>query len=183
MGVIILERNEMAKEIVFTFTPDKQDYIDASRTLALKTSSFIVVGALILLVVIASIVVLLFPFIGDPSWRSAAYVGIAMGVFYIVNFWLIIPYQLSNAYKRNERLRQERTLRVGETGLSLQIGERSTDFSWEHFQKVLERNGFFLMIYKAEELIYPFLPDRAFHGETSRADFLAFLAEKHIPIK
>lgn len=183
MGVVIDERNKMEKELVFTFQPEKKDYIKASRTLALKTSSFMIIGVLILLVVIASAVVLIVPTIGDPTWRSAAFIGLAMGAFYIINFWLIIPYQLSNAFKRNENLRQERTLRVSDAGVTMQVGERSTEFSWENFQRVIPSDGFYLMIYKAEERIYPFIPKRAFEGATTKEDFLAVLADKTIPVK
>ena len=173
----------MEKELVFTYQPEKQDYINASRILAVKTPSFLVVGALILLVVAASIVVLAVPNLGDPSWRSAAFVGVAMGAFYILNFWLIMPYQLSNAYKRNENLRKERILRIKDSKVTLQIGDQTNEFSWEHFQKVLERSGFYLLIYRAEQRIYPFLPARAFMDETMKKDFLTLLEEKGIPIK
>ena len=173
----------MEKELVFNFQPKKEDYINASRTLALKTTSFIIVGIVILLVMVASIVILVFPSIGDPSWRSAAFVGLAMGAFYLLNFLVIIPYQLSNAYKRNEALRNERTLILNDSGVSLRIGDRSTEFSWEHFQKVLKRDGFFLMIYKAEERVYPFLPERAFPDDDSKLEFLAALGSKGIPVK
>ena len=173
----------MEKELVFTFKPKKKDYIKASRTLALKTPSFMIVGILILLVVIASVVVLIVPTIGDPAWRSAAFVGLAMGAFYIVNFWLIIPYQLSNAFKSNENLRLERTLSVSDTGVTMQVGERSTEFSWENFQMVISSNGFYLMIYKAEERIYPFIPKRAFESATTKEGFLAVLEDKTIPVR
>ena len=139
--------------------------------------------ALVLLVMVASLVVLVIPNIVNPSWRSAAFVGLAMGAFYIINFWLIIPYQLSKAFKQNENLRKERIVRISSAAVTLQIGDRTTEFSWEHFQKVLESNNFFLMIYKAEERIYPFLPARVFQDETTKDDFLALLEEKSIPVK
>jgi hypothetical protein len=183
MGIAFTERNQMEKDLVFKFEPEKNDYIRASRTLALKTPSFMLVGIVILLVVIASAVVLIFPNVGDPSWRSAAFVGLAMGAFYILNFWLIIPYQLSNAYKRNENLRKQRTLTLNDAGVKMHVGERTTEFSWDNFQKVLERDGFYLMIYKAEERIYPFIPARAFGPNASSEDFLALIEEKAIPVK
>ncbi len=173
----------MEKELVFTFQPEKKDYIKASRTLALKTTSFMIVGILIFLVVIASVVVLLVPGLGDASWRSAALVGLAMGAFYIFNFWLIIPYQLSNAFKRNENLRKARTITLSESEVRMQVGERNIEFPWENFQRVIEKDGFYLMIYKAEERIYPFLPARAFESKTSQEAFLALLDKKDLPIQ
>jgi len=173
----------MEKELVFKFQPEKKDYIKASRTLALKTTSFLIIAILILLVVIASAVVLLVPGIGDASWRSAAFVGLAMGAFYIFNFWLIIPYQLSNAYKRNENLGKERTITLSDVEVTMQVGERMTKFAWENFQRVIERDDFYLMIYKAEERIYPFIPDRAIESESQRDSLLALLEEKSIPVK
>ncbi len=173
----------MEKELILTYQPEKKDYIKASRTLALNTASFIVMGAVIFLAVIASAVVLIVPSIGDASWHSAAFVGLAMGAFFILNFWLIIPYQLSNAYKKNENLRQERTLMFSDSAVTMKIGERRTEFPWENFQRVIERDGFYLMIYKAEEQVYPFLPARAFENRASEDQFLALVAEKAIPVK
>ncbi|MFW5713915.1 MAG: YcxB family protein [Brevefilum sp.] len=173
----------MEKELVFAYQPEKRDYIKASRTLALKTASFIIMAIVIFLLVIGSAVVIIFPNIGNASWRSAAFVGLAMGAFYLVNFWLIIPYQLTNAYKRNENLRKERKLTISGEGVTLQIGERATEFSWENFQRVIENNGFYLMIYKAEERVYLFLPERAFEDESSEKDFLTLLEEKSISVK
>lgn len=173
----------MQKELVFTYQPEKEDYIKASRTLALKTTSYIIVAVLIILVIIVSAVVLIFPAIGDASWRSAAFVGLAMGAFYILNFWLIIPYQLSNAYKRNENLRKTRTLKIRDDGVTMQIGERASEFSWENFQRVIENGGFYMMIYKADQRVYPFIPKRAFTGAAQMEDFLSALEEKSIPVK
>ena len=183
MVLLVNERELMEKELVFNFLPEKQDYIKASRTLAMKTTSFLIVAVLILLVVIASAVVLIVPDIGNATWRSAAFVGLAMGAIYIFNFWLIIPYQLSNAYKRNENLQKERTLTLKDAGVTMLVGERSVEFTWENFQRVIERKGYYLMIYKAEERVYPFIPARAFEGKAIKEDFLALLEEKDIPVK
>jgi len=183
MGLPINEREMMEKELVFKYQPEKQDYIKASRTLAMKTTSFLIVAILILVVVLASAVVLIVPNIGNASWRSAAFVGLAMGAFYIFNFWLIIPHQLSNAYKRNENLQKERVLTLRDAGVTMLVGERSVEFTWENFQRVIERDGFYLMIYKAEERVYPFIPARAFEGKAAKEDFLALLEEKDIPVK
>ncbi len=173
----------MEKELILTYQPEKEDYIKASHTLAMNTTSFILVGLLILFVVIASVVVLFVPAIGSGSWRSTAFVGLAMGAFFIVNFWLIIPYQLSKAYKQNENLRKERKLVINDAGVRMQIGERATDFPWENFQRVVEHDRFYLMIYKAEERVYPFIPQRAFEKESSEGDFRAVLKNKAIPVK
>jgi hypothetical protein len=183
MGLIIKERNLMEKELILTYQPEKEDYIKASRTLAMNTTSFILVGLLIFFVVIASVVVLFVPAIGSGSWRSTAFVGLAMGAFFIVNFWLIIPYQLSKAYKQNENLRKERKLVINDAGVRMQIGERATDFPWENFQRVVEHDRFYLMIYKAEERVYPFIPQRAFENESSEEDFRAVLKNRAIPVK
>ncbi len=173
----------MEKELFLTYQPEKEDYIKASRTLAMNTTSFILVSLLILFVVIASVVVLIEPGMSFGSWRSTAFVGLAMGAFFIVNFWLIIPYQLSKAYKRNENLRKERKLIITNSGVRMQIGERTTEFPWENFQRVVERDHFYLMIYKADERVYPFIPDRAFENGTAEEDFRAALEEKSIPVK
>jgi len=173
----------METDIVFKYEPEKKDYIKASRTLALKTTSFLIIALVILLLVVASAVVLIFPNIGNATWRSAAFVGLAMGAFYIVNFWLIIPYQLSNAYKRNENLRKERTITLNEENVKMRVGERMTELAWENFQRVIENDGFYMMIYKAEERIYPFIPARAFGKKGDREAFLSLLEKKSIPVK
>lgn len=183
MDAMSIERSPMDKELVLSYHPEKGDYVKASHTLAMKTPSFIIVGILILLVVIASVMVLILPAFGNAPWPNAALVGLAMGVFYVLNFWLIIPYQLSRAYKKNENLRKERKLAFSNSGVRMEVGERITEFSWENFQRVIRRGHFYMMIYKAEERIYPFIPERVFEKGASEEDFLALLAEKSIPVR
>lgn len=183
MVVITSERCLMQKEMILTYLPEKKDYIKASRTLALKTTSFIIIGLLIFIVAVASVLVLIVPDLSAGSLRSAAFLGLALGAFFIINFWLIIPYQLSKAFKSNETLRKERRLNINDSGLTMHIGENADEFSWDKFQRVIENDGFYLMIYQADEPVYPFIPKRAFEKTGSKEDFLAFLEEKAIPVK
>ena len=65
----------------------------------------------------------------------------------------------------------------------MEVGDRSTTFDWENFQKVIDGGDFFLMIYKAQQRIYPFIPKAALKDEGALDAYLDLLQEKSIPVK
>lgn len=99
----------MEEPLLIRYIPEKDDYLQASRALAYKSTAFKVLAAVILVAMLAALVVLIFPGIGNPTWESIALILVVVGAFYIVYYFVIIPFQFSRAFKKNEYLRQERT--------------------------------------------------------------------------
>ena len=154
----------------------------ASRTLAQKSPWFLVLAGLILLAVIGSALLLIFPGLGGENLRSIAQIVLMAGVVYLLYYLFLIPWQLGRAYQANEHLRLERTLTFFDSHLRMVFGDRGVDLPWENLQKVVDGGDYYLMMFKGEQLVYPFIPARAFLDTHDRDALLAFFREKSIPV-
>lgn len=172
----------MVDQIQIKYEPEKKDYIRASRALALKTPTFLILGGVILAAMAASVVLLLLPSLQNTDWQRIAMVSLFVGVFYLLYYLLFIPIQLSQAYKGNPNLRIERQITLSNEKILLQIGERSTELDWEHVQKVVEGSELYLIIYRDRNQVYPLLPKRAFVDAEVEKAFLGLLEEKSIKL-
>jgi len=172
----------MVESIQIRYTPEKNDYIQASRTLSLKTPFFLVLAVIILLSVLASLVILLIPSIGNAQWRNIAIVVLLVGVFYILYYLLFIPFQLSQAYKNNENLQVARVITLSDELIVMNVGDRSVELDWEHVQRVIQGKELYMIIYKDQNQVYPLVPKRAFNQDITEEAFVKFIENKSIPI-
>lgn len=172
----------MESPIIIRYLPEKKDYIHASRALAMKTTSFLILAAVTILSVIAAAAVIVAPAIGNANWRNAAIIVLLVGLSYIAYYFILIPLQLSSAYKKHAYLQMEREYTFDDKQVLMKIGDLSTELQWENFQKVIDHRGFYLLVYNAGERVYPFIPGRAFEEKSSQALFRALLKEKSIPV-
>jgi hypothetical protein len=172
----------MEPRLTIHFTPERGDYVRASRTLAQKSPWFLALAGLILLAVIGSALLVIFSRLGGENLRSLAPIVLLVGLVYLLYYVFMIPWQLGRAYKANEHLRLERTLTFFDTHLRMGFGERSVDLPWENLQKVVDGGDYYLMIFKGDQLVYPFIPGRAIPEVHDREALLAFFGEKSIPV-
>jgi hypothetical protein len=172
----------MEPKLTIHFTPEKGDYVRASRTLAQKSPWFLALAGLILLAVIGSALLVIFPGLGGENLRNIAHIVLVAGVVYLLYYVLMIPWQLGRAYQANEHLRMERTLDFFDTHLRMGFGDRGVDLLWENLRKVVDGGDFYLMIFKGDQLVYPFIPGRAIPALYDREALLAFFGEKSIPV-
>lgn len=173
----------MGSPLTIKFTPDKNDYLRASRALANKTPVFIVLAIITVLLMIGALVVLIVTSIGDSTWNNVAIISLVIGAFYLVYYFVLIPMQLGRSFKSDELLQKERVLVLDEKGLTMTLEDRRSDMVWENFEKLMDSKSLYLMIYKADERLYPFVPKRAFETRESEAAFRQFFSEHDIPIK
>lgn len=173
----------MESPLQIQFTPEKNDYVRASRVLANKTPVFIVLASVTILLMIGALVVLLFPSIGDSTWRNVAIISLVIGVFYLVYYFLLIPSQLGRSIKANELLQKARVLVFDETGLTMTVADKQSEMAWENFEKLMDGGSLYLMIYKANDRLYPFIPKRAFDAPGSEEAFRQLFSDHDIPIK
>jgi hypothetical protein len=172
----------MEPRLTIRFTPEKGDYVQASRTLAQKSPWFLALAGLILLAVIGSVLLVIFPGLGGENLRSIAPIILAVSAVYLLYYLFMIPWQLGRAYSANEHLRLERTLYFFDTHLRMGFGDRGVELPWENLQKVVDGGDYFLMIFKGDQLVYPFIPGRAVPDTRDREALLAFFGEKSIPV-
>lgn len=173
----------MDARLVVQYTPERKDYIRASRLLAVKSRWFMLIAGIIILAVIASLVIILISSIGDESWRNIALVILLVGVFYIIYYLVFIPLQLSGTYKSNEYLQKERKISFSDSEITLKVEKQVSKLDWEKIEYVVNGNDLYLLIYIAEQRVYPFVPKRAFEAEGSEALFRSLLEEKGIPVR
>jgi len=171
------------ESLVIKFTPDRKDYVRASRVLASRSSGFLLIVVVTLLAMIASVVIILFPSIADASLRNIAIIVLAVGAFYIIYYLVFIPMQISRTFKSNEDLQKERQLTFTDSGVTMQIDDQALKMDWAKIRNVVDRKGFFLLVYIADQRIYPFIPGHAFEAEGSEAQFRDLLKEKNISVK
>ncbi len=164
------------------YIPEEKDYIRASRTLASKTTTFWILVGVILVVMLGSAAVLIFPMVGNAAWNNAAVVALLVSAFYVIYYLIFIPWQLKRAYKSNEYLQKERKFHFSGAGVVMRIGDKGSDLAWENFTRVIDAGDFYLLLYEAEDKIYPFIPKDAFEDDGSEEAFLAFLNEKSVPV-
>jgi hypothetical protein len=173
----------MESPLIIQFTPEKNDYVRASRALANKTPAFIVLAAITILLMVGALVVLLVPSIGDSTWNNVAIISLVIGAFYLVYYFVVIPMQLGRSFKSNELLQKARVLVFDETGLTMTVADRRSEMAWENFEKLVDGGALYLMVYKAKERLYPFVPKRAFDAPGSEEAFRRYFSDHNIPIK
>ena len=182
MEEIDLERKKMDSKLVIKYTPEKKDYVRASRAMAKKTLLFLIMAGILAVGAVASIVILLLPGIENPTLTNIAIAVLWVGAFYVVYYLGLIPLQLYRAYKKNDFMHMERRFTITDASVLMSIGEKSVELEWEHLKKVIYDGGLYLMVYKEDSPVYPFIHERAFKDD-QKAAFLQCLEEKSITIK
>lgn len=168
--------------LTIKYLPEAKDYIRASRALAKKSTSFIIMAVLLILAMIAAAVILLFPSVGDQNWNNIALILLVVGVFYILYFFAVIPWQLNRAYKKNEHLQVERQFILKDDTIGVKVGDEGTELNLDYLEKVVDAQDLYLMIYKNKQKLYFFIPNRAFSEEDTEKVFLEYLEEKSIKL-
>ena len=172
----------MEPKLRITYKPEKKDYVNASRTLARKTKGFLILAIVLAVGIVASIVILLIPSLQESYVQNIAVVVLWVGVFYVLYFFALIPLQLNRAYKKNEFMQMERHFNFTDEKLKMSIADKSTELEWEHLKKVVYNDGLYLMVYKKDSPVYPFIHERAFADDAEKQAFINLLEEKSIPI-
>ena len=168
--------------LTISYNPEAKDYVRASRALAMKSTSFIVMAVLLIVAMIAAAVILLLPSVGDQSWNNIAMILIVVGFFYIIYYFAVIPWQLKRAYKKNEHLQGERQFVLNDVNIQVKVGSEGTTLNLENLQKVVDAGDLYLLIYKDKQKFYFFIPQRAFNEDVTEKDFLNYLDEKSISV-
>jgi len=167
--------------LTLRYTPEKRDYVRASRTLAMKSSWFLILAVLILLVLTGSAVILLNTDFGGPALRNVALILFLACLVYVIYFLFLIPIQLGKAFQANQHLQMERILVFGDAHLEMKIGEGSVELPWKDLKRVVDGENYTLLIFEGDQKVFPFIPKYAFNDRTKQA-FLDFIRSKTIPV-
>ncbi len=168
--------------LTIKYHPEASDYVRASRALAMKSLSFKIMAVFLIIAMIASAVILLIPSIGDQNLNNISLILIVVGVFYIIYYFVVIPWQLKSAYKKNEHLHVERQFILKDESIGVKVGEEGTDLNLDSIQKVVDAADLFLLIYKDTQKLYFFIPKQAFTEDVTEETFLDYLKEKSVKV-
>ncbi len=171
----------MEQKLTIRYTPEKRDYVRASRALAMKSTWFIYVALVILLVLAGSGIILANPEMVAPSLRGIATILFLMCLVYVIYFVFIIPIHLAKAYKTNKHLQQERILVFWDDHLQMRIGKSSVSLNWEDLKRLVAGKNYYLLVFEGEEKVFPFIPKRDL-DENDRQAFLEFFQSKSIQV-
>ncbi len=168
--------------LTLQYTPEKRDYVRASRVLARKSPWFLIVGAVILVAMLGAAVILILPGVGSDGLRQTAPVVLVASLGYALYFLLLIPIQLGRAYQSNPHLRMPRILTFFDSHLEMRIGEQSVELPWAILQQVIDGGDYLLMLFKGDQQVFTFIPNRAVDDGLTRQVVIGFFKAKSIPV-
>ena len=168
--------------LTLSYTPEKQDYIRASRILSKKSPWFLILAAVIVLLVLASGVLLMVPGLAGAYFQGVAPFMLIAGLVYLLYIFFLIPMQLSKAYQDKPHLRMNRTMRFYHAQVTMQIGEHSVNLPVENLSKVIAGGEYYLMLFRGDEQVFPFIPVRAFESPGDREILIHYFEARSIPV-
>ena len=104
------------------------------------------------------------------------------GLIYLAYIFFLIPMQLSKAYQTKPHLSMTRSMAFYEQHLMIRMGEQSVNLPWEHLEKVIDDGDYFLMLFRGDEQVFPFIPGRAFTNLSDREALLNFFRAHGITV-
>ena len=168
----------MEETLKISFTPEKGDYVRASRVLSRQSKLFRIVAALVLVELGVSGLMLISPVARVPGYRSTAQIFFVLGLVFLLYYFLMIPLQLGETFRKTEHMRAERILTFYGTHLNMRIGTGSVDLPWDRFERLITDKGFYILTFTGDDLVYPFIPERAFGDEAAKQKFEQILQGK-----
>jgi hypothetical protein len=164
----------MSKPLIFSFTPNRSDYIKTLRAFSLQHASTKIAILLSILVVIA---ILLSVFYLHTLSVAGFTVLLVMVIYYLTVFFLG-PANVADKVAKDERLSSEMTWEVNEDAAVVCTREADTNCDWSTFAESFETNEYFLITYAKNKNMFQMVPKRAFKNADQLAEFHKLLVEK-----
>jgi hypothetical protein len=155
--------------MTFTFQPTEKDYVSALRAFALRDARTLIAlgGFVILNLGMAAI------FSGPVRWIFAALALVFPFIVFVMN-----PWQVARQVLKHERLRAETTWQVHEDGVTISTAFAENRMDWGTFQRVVETNAYFMLLYTVNRRAFQLLPKRAFAAPEQEQSFRELLAAR-----
>lgn len=156
-------------ETIFSieYTPEKRDYVRASRILSRKSPGFVALAAMVVFIILASGVALIFPGLAGETLQGLAPFLLAAGFTYLLYIGFLIPRQLNKAYESKAHMRLPRRLNFFESHLMMAIGDQSVNLPWENLTRVFNSGNDFILIFQVDEQVIVFIPGRALESQAA----------------
>jgi preprotein translocase subunit SecE len=169
----------MNDKLIFSFTPNKSDYIKTLRAFSLHhetTKIGLLLSALVIVAILLSIFYL-------HTLSLAGFTVLLVMVVYYITVFFLGPANIADKAAKDERLSCEMTWEVDEN--QALVCTRTTDINcdWSTFAEAYETKEHFLITYTNNKNMFQLIPKRAFKTAEQIAQFRKLLEEKTKPIK
>lgn len=152
--------------IPFAFTPTYADYVTTTRAYLLRQP-------LLLLVVLIVGVVGAVPWVYVLSTGTmAALIPIVLTpLIVVVLFLLLTPMLIATRAQRNPALFESLTCEAITVGIQVKGRTIDTTLDWRLFNRVIETQNYFLLVFHDSKKLFQMVPKRAFAGDVDVVRF------------
>jgi hypothetical protein len=165
--------------LTFTYVPTRGDYLKSFRTIYLRSwPVWSVVGILMLVQGVCIVSALLR---GEAGFELGILLPLAIFVFlaFYLTFALVIrPLTVANKVEKDERLSSPVHYEVSDEQIVFRNQFAETRLDWGSFQKVVESQGHFLLLYTVNKNAFQIIPKRAFGSPEDEQAFRDLLKAK-----
>lgn len=165
--------------IILRFTPNKDDYVIASRAITMRQwSTWLILGIIVFIWVINLLLGLMSE---DTDWISLGISLLPMLLFTIIFGGLIfvVPsFQLGRRIQKNKRLTTETVWIVDDQTIVIKNAHSESKMDWGTFQRVIQLKDYYLLGYSTNKAMAQILPRRAFESSEQETAFRKLLEQK-----
>jgi hypothetical protein len=165
--------------LTFTYVPTREDYLKAFRTIYLRSWPLWSVVIIVMLaqgICIASALLR-----GEVGFELGILLPFAIFVFlaFYLTFALVIhPLTVANRVQKDERLNSPVHYEVSDAQIVFRNQFAETKLDWGSFQKVVESQDHFLLLYTVNKNAFQIIPKRAFAAPEDEQAFRDLLKAK-----
>ncbi len=164
----------MNKPLMFSFTPNRSDYIKTLRAFSLQHRSTKIAILLSLLVVIG----ILLSFFYLHALSLAGVTVLLVMVIYYLSIFFLWPANVADKVGKDERLSSEMTWEVDENQAVVMTKHTDVSCDWSTFGEPYETSEYFLITYASNKNTFQLVPKRAFRNEEQLVEFRKLLEGK-----
>jgi len=161
----------------FEFTPTKQDYLKAFRSFYLaqwKEQALLLSIPLIMFACTLSAVLQ-----GELGEFRNFFLALFGSVFFFLFYAIVIsPFVVANKVAKDERLNSPVLYELNDEHIQIKNKFTETKFDWGSFQRIIESEEYFLIIYTTNKNMFQIVPKRAFSTSDDEKEFRNLVKEK-----
>ncbi len=164
----------MDKPLIFSFTPNRSDYIKTLRAFSLQHTSTKIAILLSVLVIIA----ILLSVVYVHTLSLAGFSVLLVMVIYYLSVFFLAPANVADKASKDERLSSEMSWEVDENMAVVCTRDADASCDWSTFSTAYETNEYFLITFAKNKNTFQLVPKRAFKTADQLGAFRALLEQK-----
>jgi hypothetical protein len=165
--------------LTFTYVPTKADYLKAFRVIYMRSWP---VWSVIIIVMLAQGICIGSALLrGEVGFELGILLPLAIFVFlaiYLTFALVVSPLRVANRVEKDERLNSPVHYEVSEAQIVFRNQFAETKLDWGSFQKVVESQDHFLLLYTVNKNAFQIIPKRAFGSPEDEQAFRDLLKAK-----